>query len=158
MLKGNKAKIISPQQLKDEPVRALVLHACRLVLLHLVVNPPRRHVPVRQPRRELARVIGTHQAIARVLVPATRPGSTQTVEGGRGEREIEIERETDRQTERERDRQTDRERDRQTQTERETHTHTDRNTQTHRSKLACSFAHALFVLEVPIVELAVIAA
>ena len=68
MLEREELKKIPPDELEDEPVRGLVLHALRLKLANLGDNLPRRHASVREPRRQLGRVISAEHAVARLEV------------------------------------------------------------------------------------------
>ena len=68
VLEREELKKIPPDELEDEPVRGLVLHALRLKLANLGDNLPRRHASVREPRRQLGRVISAEHAVARLEV------------------------------------------------------------------------------------------
>ena len=60
---------VAPDELEHEPVRRLVLDALALVPPALGGDEPRRDAAVREPRRELRRVIGAEHAVARLKVP-----------------------------------------------------------------------------------------
>mmetsp|Transcript_1815 Transcript_1815/g.5017 ORF Transcript_1815/g.5017 Transcript_1815/m.5017 type:complete len:327 (-) Transcript_1815:907-1887(-) len=68
IFEGKEAEIVPPQQLKHQPVGALVLDPLALILGHLLVYPPRREAAVSQPWRQLAAVVGTQHPVACVEV------------------------------------------------------------------------------------------
>ena len=86
VLRGVEAEEISPEELKDEPVGRLVLHALLLVLGALGCHEPRRKAPVREPRGKLARVVCAEHAVSRLKVGAEAVGIPNVVletrEGG----------------------------------------------------------------------------
>mmetsp|Transcript_10552 Transcript_10552/g.20376 ORF Transcript_10552/g.20376 Transcript_10552/m.20376 type:complete len:325 (+) Transcript_10552:190-1164(+) len=59
---------VPPDKLEDKPICRLVLHARRLVARALARDEARREAAVREPRRELARVVGTEHPVASLEV------------------------------------------------------------------------------------------
>ncbi len=61
-------KVVAPQQLKPEPVGAVVRAVLILKGFQIGIDLPRRECPRGQPGRELAGVIQPREPVARVLV------------------------------------------------------------------------------------------
>ena len=72
VLQVQEAKVVAPQQLEPQPVRALVRAALGLMAAQRGKGDPRRQRPLRQPGRELAGEVDAGEAIAGRLVALRR--------------------------------------------------------------------------------------
>ena len=69
---SQEAKVVSPDQLKDEPVGRVVLHTLALVFANLLPDPTGRDAASGQPWRELCGVVRADQTVAGLLVAGDR--------------------------------------------------------------------------------------
>ena len=68
MLFGNQSEVISPNQLKNQPIGAVVFDTLFLVPLHFFVDAARGNAAERKPGRQFGTVIHADKPVACLLV------------------------------------------------------------------------------------------